>query len=879
MIRLPLYGERSPAAIIETVEPLRADRECKRCELGAKARTVCMKVASEGGEGGLLLVGEHPGKLEDEVGRPFVGKSGALLRQVVSKWWDGPVAVDNAVRCYPKGKEVKPKHVEACRPYLARTLQRLRPQRIVVLGGKAALSFFGRAVPMLSTRRGYGWIYNDGDAIPVYFVMHPAAALRNDFLEKWFRADLKWALTTDPPKQPPWDANCMIVRTPEDAREAVKALCSADWSAVDVETAGRMFDPSFEVISLAACPKGSDVAYVWEGKALRRKDVVQPLLQYLASPFFKKLGQNFKYDMLAIRTGLGVVVQGIAGDTRLWRRMQQTDADGKLAKMAELIGMGGHKEEADTMMKATLRKLNSNVRKFRKEPQKWSNARLLEWLDPESELDGYLRAGGSPNPYKYALLPTDVLQRYNALDAVSTARLGSLLESRLEKDPRLRRVWDVIVEPANRALEQVEAWGVRVDADTTRLLQGYLEREEERLAGELRRYGEFNPNSAPQIRRILFDQLKLPKVKLTDTGQDSTDKRVLEALSERHPLPKAILDFRKVTKMRGTYADGILAAIAADSRIHPNFKLDGAGTGRVSCTDPNLQNIPRAKGSEVGKMIRNCFVSSPGFVLLESDYSQIELRIAAMLSGDPEMIAIFEQGIDYHRRTAEMIAPLVWKVKWGALTPDPQEEYRSKAKAFNFGLLYGMSDYGLAKGLNPKADFSKAAVRKACIEEAERIREAILGKFTKLASWIQECLSEARATGEAWTWWDGQRARRRALWRIADKGEDSEGTRETAENGSFNTPVQGTSNEFCLRSLTQIVEWILAEDVPSRVVLTVHDSIIQEVEESAVEEVAYTTRQIMLRHNSMGVPLDVDFKVGRTWGALTEFKSKYAAAA
>ena len=278
-----------------------------------------------------------------------------------------------------------------------------------------------------------------------------------------------------------------------------------------------------------------------------------------------------------------------------------------------------------------------------------------------------------------------------------------------------------------------------------------------------------------------------------------------------------------------------------------------------NCSDPNLQNIPRAKGLREAKMVKDCFRAEDGKLLLQADYSQLELRVAAMLSGDERMIEIFKSGEDYHLRCAKLISQTAWGVH-----PDnvlPGGEYRSKAKGFVFGLLYGMTDGGLAR-------------RMGCTKaEAARIRKAVLGSFPQLAQWIRERLDEARKTGWTYTWWDGQKARQRTLWQVAQQGDDDdEGARITAENSSFNTPCQGTASDFCLASVVSTVQWLLEDLLPAKLVITVHDSIILEVEEDALAEVAYGLHGQMTQWNSNGVPLVVDMEVGKSWGSLVDYR-------
>jgi DNA polymerase-1 len=660
---------------------------------------------------------------------------------------------------------------------------------------------------------------------------------------QWVQDDIEWALTADPPT-PQWDAVVQRVTTDEEAARATDELRAADWSTFDVETSGVMWTDTFEVISISCTAKNSWTSYVWDAHALRTS-CADALLDWLRSGKASKVAQNGKYDQLAILDAFGVEVKSVIGDTRLWRKLIAPEAPAKLSAMAELVGMGGLKEEADQEMARIKRKIQSALRKGDEH-----EGPLIEGMPPDVE--AAIRMGDPLVKYMYRLMPPEMLARYNARDSVATARLGELLESQLAAEPKLQRTWDEIVAPAAEGLVWVEHWGIGVDFAQVQRFDDHLERREVELTKSLSAY-DINWKSHPQVADLLFKTLGLRPVKLTGGGKPSTDAEVLEKLRDKHHVPGDLLDLRFVQKMRGTYASGMREHVRPDGRIHPNIKLAGARSGRTSCTDPNLQNIPRSNSSPEGKMARDCFVAPPGYTLIELDYSQLELRIAAMLSGDPEMRAIFDEGVDYHQRTAELVSTVAWGIQPEAVT----KAHRSQAKTINFGVLYGMGDKALA-------------ARMGCsVAQAARTREAIMGKLKLLDRWCKAQLSEARKTGEIWTWWDGQRARRRPLFRVADVDDKS---RSVAEHGAWNTPVQGTASDYCIRSLGECVEWLVEDGITDAVklVLTVHDSIMFEARDDMVDEVIGTARDIMQSWPSDGVPLVVDAAVGRAWGSLKE---------
>lgn len=846
---LPLYPH-APRAAIERVDPRDRDPECHRCSLNPapdsgetrQVKTVCM--AADGEPGGVYVVGKGPVKDEDQAGRPHVGDAGRQVRSLVRRYWNGPVAYDNAVRCR-LGVDLTHDDISACRGYLASTLAEVKPKRVLALGSEAIYSVLGREAPTMSVRRGYGWIFNNNQPVPVFMLFHPAVALRNRFLFQQFEKDIAWALQAEVPVPPLWGGTARVVTTEEDAYDAADALRAAEWIAFDVETAGRMFDPGFTLLSVACAGKGSDSAWVWGREALANPDIVDPLRRLMKDPNVKKGGQNVKYDQISIRLALGVPVKGIIYDTLIWRRLLDPEALGRLEILSELVGMGGHKDEAHEAMHEVERALR----------RKDSAPDLLAKLPPAIETQ--IRLGGqSVKSYAYALLPHDVLYRYNARDAVSTAQVASLLEEQIKEDAGIHRVWNEIALPAVRAIEHVERWGIAVNRMAIVGFQSHLD---VRLGAIRSRFDkavspEFNPSSSRQVGELLFKRLRLPPVRQTDSGQASTDRETLERLKGKHPIIDDLLNWRRYSKLKGTYADGLLEHVRADDRVHPSFHLDGARSGRLSCSDPNLQNIPRAKDSAEGKMSRDCFIAPAGRVLLEADYSQIELRVAAMLSGDPLMIDIFKRGEDYHLRTAQMVA----KQAWGILPEQVEDKHRTAAKIINFRTLYGGQDESNAQEIG------------CTVEQAARIREAIFGKFTQLDSWIKGQLEFARRFGFSRTWWNGQPARRRQMFAVAEQDMQK---RSRAEHGTWNTPIQGSASDFCLASVGAIVKWIFDEVFPAKLVLTVHDSIILEVDEDCLHDAARGVYGIMTGWpTSHGVKMDVDMKWGTSWGALQKYE-------
>lgn len=848
MQRIPLYADE-PFLPVQTCVPADVTRECELCPLhGAAGATTC--IDADGEPGGLLVVGGAPTKQEAASNYPMASSAGQYVRQLIDRHWHGPVAYDSAVRCFPGSGAARHDPaavVEECRPYLAQTLREVKPTRVLLLGRVAMLSVLDRSLMPMSVRRGVSWLYpsehTDWKPVPVYLLIDPVSAKRNEFMRRQFERNLQHVLTCEPQWLPPWDAHANVVQTEADAQSACDALRAASWFAYDTETAGKMFSTEFRLLSVACCAEGSDTSYVWDATALADAACVAPLRDLLADQDVRKVGHNIKYDNTAVHLALDVEVEGMHLDTMLLRKLLDSDVQGGLDVCGEQVGMGGHKDEAQKAMRAGLRAFRKGEQTPLGENLAMQNLAMVETL-----------GGIDPKDFSYALMPRDVLLRYNARDAVTTARLGTLLDERMKSEPQIDRIWRLVVKDASRAVEQIERWGMPCDAGRVAAFRQHLAQrisEAERTLPD-----DFNPNSVVQVRRLLFDTHHLPVIKRTDKGAPSTDKETLTLLSSRgHRIATDLLDWRRLTKLRGTYADGLAKHIRPDGRVHAHIWLDGARSGRTSSSDPNMQNVPRPDTPE-GKMARDCFVAGDGNLLVNVDYATLELRVAAFLSGDPEMIGIFKSGVDYHQRTAEMVSRLAW----GIAPEEVTKRHRSIAKGFNFGVIYGMSDAALA------ATLTKQSGIKVTIDDAERVRAAIMGKLRRLGEWINECRTYSMRTGVVHTWWDGEDARRRPLWDILDRDAQRQGS---DERSSWNTRIQGTGSDFLLASMVKIIEWIEDTGVPAKLIMPVHDSFLFECSEDVVDEVIGKSREIMCSWNSGDVPLVVDAEVGKSWGSMS----------
>lgn len=827
MRSLPLFPSL-PVAPIETEQGLDTNHQCTRCPLSTplaakKLATVCM--SPEGEPGGLLVIGEFPSKDDDRQGRPFLGVAGTVVRQAIEKHWSGPVALTLALGCAPghdvdKSKLEKP--VEACRGYLAQTMRDVQPQRIITIGSWAAFSVLGRSISMMNLRKSYSYLYTttidkvgaplarlgghaavqgyvaagEGVAtpVPVFPVLQPTMALRNRFLKQWLDEDLAWALTCENPPEPPVEGIAYVVENEQDARAAIAQLIVHRRVSFDIEAAGVMYDPSYRVLCIALTPVENagrqSIAWVWGKQALADDGARAVLAAYLGDPRYEKTATSGKYDCQGMRL-LGAVVQGLVSDARLARKLIEPEASGKLEDMAELVGMGGHKEDAEeaiSVANAPIRSAMSAEKRCARydawltagsvgdappKPSKATRAQLgymgeLALREPVL-IDVIRGTQDEPKRYVYALIDETTLHVYCARDAVSTARLDLWLEPQVESEPAFKFIWHDVVMPAARAIEHLERWGTPVSRPAIEKFDAYLAMKMIPIRDKLDQYGgtDFDPNSTAQVRDLLFKKLGLKPVGYTATELESTDKDTLGELADEHPACAAIVEWRRLAKLRATYAGGMLDTIRADGRVHPSILLDGTRTGRMSSQGPNLFNAPRAKGSEEALMFRQCFIAEPGKVFLEVDFSQAELRKAAELSGDKEMIKMYVDGVDFHMQTARLVS----RTAWGVGPDEVTEEMRARAKTIVFSLIYGSGDKALAEKVN------------VSLEAAKKIRHQVLGKFTGLARWIEQQIVFAKRHGYIWTQWQGQNARRRPLIQIADPDDFK---RMVAEHGSFN---------------------------------------------------------------------------------------------
>ncbi len=577
-------------------------------------------------------------------------------------------------------------------------------------------------------------------------------------------------------------------------------ISAAELTALDTETnsldemRAEIVGISFSVTSGAAAyiPLAHDYTGVIE--QLPRDQVLAKLKPWLENPAAKKLGQHIKYDR-HVFANHGIEVQGYAHDTMLQSYVLEVHKPHGLSSLAERhLGRGGISFE-DLCGKGVNQLTINQV----------DIARVAE---------------------------------YACEDAEQTLDVHSVLWPQIQQDAGLAFVYQLEID-SSEALYRIERNGVLIDAPTLaaqshqlgqRILQ--LETEAHALAGQ-----PFNLSSPKQIGEIFFTKLGLPVVKKTATGAPSTDEEVLEKLAEDFPLPAKILEHRGLAKLKGTYTDKLAQlALPRTGRVHTHYAQAVAVTGRLSSNDPNLQNIPIR--TPEGRRVREAFVAGPGNVIASADYSQIELRIMAHISGDAALLSAFRDGLDVHKATAAEV--------FGVTLEQVTSEQRRYAKVINFGLIYGMSAYGLARNLGIDNTAAKNYIQR------------YFERYPGVKDYMDRTREEAKAKGYVQTVF----GRRLYLPEISSPNGQR---RAGAERAAINAPMQGTAADLIKLSMVKVQQVLDAEQRGTRMIMQVHDELVFELPASEVDWLKTEIPRLMAGVADLKVPLLAEVGVGPNW--------------
>jgi DNA polymerase-1 len=581
----------------------------------------------------------------------------------------------------------------------------------------------------------------------------------------------------------------------------LERLRAAELFAFDTETTSLNYlDARIVGVSFAVTPR--EAAYVplahdYPGAPdqLNRERVLEQLRPLLEDPARPKLGQHCKYDSHVLANH-GITLRGIQHDTLLESYVLDSTARHDLDSLAEQ---------------------HLQLRTIRFEDVAGKGAKQLTFNQVGLEQAG----------------------PYAAEDADVTLRLHRCLWPRLERESELKRLYEELEIPLIPILARMERIGVRVDAAVLRRHGGELakrlwelEQQAYDLAGE-----RFNLGSPKQLQMILFERMGLPVGKKTATGQSSTAEDVLQELALSYPLPKVILEHRTLSKLKSTYTDRLPEQIhPRTGRVHTSYHQAVASTGRLSSSDPNLQNIPIR--TPEGRRIRQAFVPEPGWVMLAADYSQIELRIMAHLSGDEGLLRAFATGADVHRATAAEV--------FGVTLEEVGPDQRRSAKAINFGLIYGMSAFGLAQQLGIERGAAKDYV------------DRYFARYPGVKAYMDDTRRQAAERGYVETVFG------RRLY-LPDIRARNAQLRQAAERAAINAPMQGTAADIIKRAMLAVDRWLQESAFPARMLMQVHDELVFEVASDAVTEAGERIRAAMVAAAELRVPLEVDVGVGANW--------------
>lgn len=597
-------------------------------------------------------------------------------------------------------------------------------------------------------------------------------------------------------------ANYKIIQTELQFNKWLEKLSQAELIAFDTETTSLNYmDAAIVGVSFAITAGEAiyiPLAHDYENapQQLDRTDVLKKLKPLLENPAIRKIGQNIKYD-LEVLANHHIQLQGIAYDTML---------------ESYILNSTSNKHDMNSL---ALKHLN------------WQTIHFEDIT------------GKGAKQITFNKVPVEQAATYAAEDADVTLQLHQNLWPKLMKDAGLAHVFTEIEMPLVPVLARIERNGVLIDpeklkAQTNELEKRLIELEKQTvtLSGT-----SFNLNSPKQLQDILFNTLKLPVLQKTPTGQPSTADAVLQELALDYELPQLIIEYRSLSKLISTYTKRLPEQINHHTgRIHTSYNQTGAATGRLSSSDPNLQNIPVR--TEEGRRIRQAFIAPPGYKIISADYSQIELRIMAHISDDPALLNAFKHNLDVHQATAAEILDIPLE--------QVTREQRRSAKAINFGLIYGMSAFGLARQLGIDR------------QAAQTYIDRYFARYPLIKAYMENTRASAHAHSYVETLWG------RRLY-LPDINSSQIMRQKAAERTAINAPLQGTAADIIKRAMIQIDQWLQESGVNAKMIMQVHDELVFEVAETEVTSVLDTIRQQMMNAAHLKIPLLVSIGVGDNW--------------
>ena len=582
----------------------------------------------------------------------------------------------------------------------------------------------------------------------------------------------------------------------------LEKLSSAEMITFDTETTSLDYMAA-ELVGVSFAVVAGEAAYVpiahnYEGAPtqLSLETVLRGIKPILEDPSIKKIGQNMKYDM-SVMGKYGVEIRGLAFDTML---------------ESYVLNSVASRHNMDDLA------------------LKYLGRTTIHFEDI---------AGKGAKQLTFNQIDLEVAGEYAAEDADITLQLHQTIWPRLSESEKLRSVFEKIELPLVGVLSRIERNGVLLDTDllakhsealAVRIVE--LEEEAYSLAGE-----EFNLGSPKQLQQIFFEKLKLPVIRKTPKGQPSTAEPVLQELAHDYPLPKVIMEYRGLTKLKSTYTDQLPKQVhESTGRVHTSYHQAVAATGRLSSKDPNLQNIPIR--TEEGRRVRKAFIAAPGYKLIAADYSQIELRIMAHLSKDDGLLKAFKDGLDIHSATASEV--------FGHPIEQVKDFERRSAKAINFGLIYGMSAFGLARQLSiPRGD-------------AQDYIDLYFERYPGVRAYMDSVREQAAGDGYVETIFG------RRLY-LPDITASNFQRRQGAERAAINAPMQGSAADIIKLAMIDVDSWLMDSGIDAKMIMQVHDELVLEVREDLVPKVMAVVDEKMSSAAKLDVPLVVESGMGDNW--------------
>lgn len=582
----------------------------------------------------------------------------------------------------------------------------------------------------------------------------------------------------------------------------LEKLSSAEMITFDTETTSLDYMAA-ELVGVSFAVVAGEAAYVpiahnYEGAPtqLSLDTVLRGIKPILEDPSIKKIGQNMKYDM-SVMGKYGVEIRGLAFDTML---------------ESYVLNSVASRHNMDDLA------------------LKYLGRTTIHFEDI---------AGKGAKQVTFNQIDLEVAGEYAAEDADITLQLHQTIWPRLSESEKLRSVFEKIELPLVGVLSRIERNGVLLDTDllakhsealAVRIVE--LEEEAYSLAGE-----EFNLGSPKQLQQIFFEKLKLPVIRKTPKGQPSTAEPVLQELAHDYPLPKVIMEYRGLTKLKSTYTDQLPKQVhESTGRVHTSYHQAVAATGRLSSKDPNLQNIPIR--TEEGRRVRKAFIAAPGYKLIAADYSQIELRIMAHLSKDDGLLKAFKDGLDIHSATASEV--------FGNPIEQVKDFERRSAKAINFGLIYGMSAFGLARQLSiPRGD-------------AQDYIDLYFERYPGVRAYMDSVREQAAGNGYVETIFG------RRLY-LPDITASNFQRRQGAERAAINAPMQGSAADIIKLAMIDVDGWLMESGIDAKMIMQVHDELVLEVREDLVPKVMAIVDEKMSSAAELDVPLVVESGMGDNW--------------